>query len=249
MVSTYSVSLWHGVQVFLEICRRLCQVLEFAGVPELGVLAPPVHRSGRRVFEDTQQPSDEHKANNSKDHMWLRQNPPPTSDCGDSVVIQNVVADSFMHHWQSQSLSILYRQRVMFPSCCNFGRLTSTRRIMTAGLSLLNLYLQLLLVKLAYVTIPALAAEAVVHLKFDNPRALADDFKSHWAYYVMIRALVLGQRIKPQRRLLLRNTYHVPVWDLLWNKDRRLDRKVAVSQHSRRFRRDEYSGQRLGVVE
>ena len=84
--------------------------------------------------------------------------------------------------------------------------------------------LQLLLVKLLYVTMPALAAEAVVHLQFES--TLAQDYKSHWAYYVMIRALVLGERIKPHRRLKMSNQYHVPVWDLLWNTDQRLDQTV-----------------------
>lgn len=80
--------------------------------------------------------------------------------------------------------------------------------------------LQLLLTKLLYLTLPHLAAEAVTHLRFHNPPQLATDFKSHWAYFVLIQSVVLGERIKPHRRRTLEQ-YHVPVWDLLWGKDQR----------------------------
>jgi hypothetical protein len=86
--------------------------------------------------------------------------------------------------------------------------------------------LQLLLTKLLYVTIPHLAAEAVAHLQFDNPHQLAADFKSHWAYYVLITAVVLGERIKPHRRRTL-EWYHVPTWDLLWGKDVRRNQSLS----------------------
>jgi hypothetical protein len=85
--------------------------------------------------------------------------------------------------------------------------------------------LQLLLTKLLYLTLPHLAAEAVAHLQFDNQHQLAADFKSHWAYYVLITAVVLGERIKPHRRRTL-EWYHVPVWDLLWGKDQRRNQSL-----------------------
>jgi hypothetical protein len=47
-------------------------------------------------------------------------------------------------------------------------------------------------------------------------------FKSHLAYWVLIRAVLLGERIKITRR----HTdlyYHVPVWDVLWHLDQRRD--------------------------
>ena len=80
--------------------------------------------------------------------------------------------------------------------------------------------LQLLMTKLLYLTLPHVAAEGVAQLHFHNPIQLAEDFKSHWAYYLFIRAVVLGERIKPHRRRTL-EWYHVPVWDILWGKDQR----------------------------
>jgi hypothetical protein len=84
--------------------------------------------------------------------------------------------------------------------------------------------LQLLLIKLLYATLPVLAAVSVAHVSYDAPTAqlLATDYKSHWAYYVLIRSLVLGERIKPSRRHSI-EYYHVPVWDLLWQLDWRRD--------------------------
>jgi hypothetical protein len=72
--------------------------------------------------------------------------------------------------------------------------------------------LQLLLIKLLYLTLPVLAAEAVAYAKFDEPARLAKDYKSHWAYYVFIQVLVMGERSKPHRR----RTDLVPAWDILW---------------------------------
>jgi len=95
--------------------------------------------------------------------------------------------------------------------------------------------LQLLLVKLLFEVLPSLAIEAVVYLRFDNDDdddekisgsgkkellsvAMARYYKLHWAYFVFIKSLVLGERIKPHRRRL-QTYHHVPLWDRLWGLD------------------------------
>ena len=91
---------------------------------------------------------------------------------------------------------------------------------------------QLLLIKLLYLILPSLAAEAVVHARFEAVAVeMATDYKSHWAYYVLIRAVVLGERIKPSRRHTV-PYYHVPVWDLLWQLDWRRDVKKQDSENT-----------------
>lgn len=229
------------------------QMLEFAGCPELGVLALLYYRSGRRVFVN-EAPANLPSRADDIDPQWLRQNPPPTSDCGcgfpecgsrlwfvpesemhpvvDALCrydeqCQHRMADMPSSYTvlaslaKSQHLDISHD----IPELLQFWKTDKSN-----GFMALDPVLQLLLVKLSYITVPALAAEAVVHLNFENPRALANDFKSHWAYHVMIRAVVLGERIKPARRLMLADSYHVPVWDLLWGKDGRMvDRMVDGS--------------------
>jgi hypothetical protein len=86
-----------------------------------------------------------------------------------------------------------------------------------------NPVLQLLLLKLLYQFLPTLAATAVVELQpilehGKSRQILSASHKSHWAYYVLIRSVVLGERIKPHRRWTL-PAYHIPVWDVLWDKD------------------------------
>lgn len=45
-------------------------------------------------------------------------------------------------------------------------------------------------------------------------------YKSHWAYYVFIQSLVIGERIKPHRRRTI-GPYHVPLWDIVRGKEER----------------------------
>lgn len=109
---------------------------------------------------------------------------------------------------------------------------------------------QLLLIKLLYLVLPALAMEAAVFIRFSdnnerderrtqsgsNSRScssssyLATHYKSHWAYFVFIQSLVLGERIKPGRRRMLKY-YHVPLWDRLWGLDTNNDH--GDSSHDR----------------
>ncbi|KAL7482211.1 hypothetical protein ACHAW6_007890 [Cyclotella cf. meneghiniana] len=88
--------------------------------------------------------------------------------------------------------------------------------------------LLLLLLKLLYSSPIAgpflrLACQAVPYLSAFMPtssiegRLLAQHYKSHWAYYIFIRALVLGERIKKKQST--DSVYHTPVWDICFGSD------------------------------
>lgn len=93
--------------------------------------------------------------------------------------------------------------------------------------------LQILLLKLLYASSAGgpflrLACSAVPHLAVRMPpssplgQRLARDNKSHLAYYVLIRAVVLGERVKKHRRGTAGGVpYHVPVWDVVHGVDQR----------------------------
>lgn len=91
--------------------------------------------------------------------------------------------------------------------------------------------LQILLLKLLYASpvggpFLQLACEAVPHLALKMPltsslgQQMARDYKSHFAYYILIRAVVLGERVKKHRRGTA-VPYHVPVWDIVQGEDQR----------------------------
>lgn len=91
--------------------------------------------------------------------------------------------------------------------------------------------LQILLLKLLYASpvggpFLQLACEAVPHLALKMPltsplgQQMARDYKSHFAYYILIRAVVLGERVKKHRRGTA-VPYHVPVWDIVQGQDQR----------------------------
>jgi len=82
--------------------------------------------------------------------------------------------------------------------------------------------LQMLLLKLLYVTLPSLAIEGMLHSTTleSSSKEMAILYKSHHAYYVLLRAVIFGERMKPHRRLTVQH-YHVPVWDLVWDQDQR----------------------------
>jgi len=81
--------------------------------------------------------------------------------------------------------------------------------------------------QLACLSMPYLAARFPPASR--EGRLLARYYKSHWAYYVFIRALVLGERVKKHRRT--RGIYHVPIWDVVFgfeeppSTDRETDEK------------------------
>jgi hypothetical protein len=90
--------------------------------------------------------------------------------------------------------------------------------------------LQLLLLKLLYSSpiggsCLQLACIAVPYLAVRYPlssvdgKDLAKQYKSHWAYYVLVKYLVLGERIKEYRRKATSGggmRYHIPVWDVVF---------------------------------
>lgn len=91
--------------------------------------------------------------------------------------------------------------------------------------------LQILLLKLLYASsighsFLVLACESVQHLCIQLPlsslvgRDMAMTQKSHWAYYVLIYSLVLGERVKKSRRGSV-VPYHYPLWDIVHKLDAR----------------------------
>ena len=90
--------------------------------------------------------------------------------------------------------------------------------------------LQILLLKILYSapvgsSFLVLACEGIRHLSLSMPlssklgRQMAQSHKSHWAYYVLIHKIVLGERVKMHRRKVI--PYHVPVWDIVNALDQR----------------------------
>lgn len=71
----------------------------------------------------------------------------------------------------------------------------------------------LLTIKILYLVIPVLAMDALPYLNFTplQQQEFANNQKSHWAYYIFIRAIAFGQRVKASKR-----QHHVPVWDTFW---------------------------------
>ena len=78
----------------------------------------------------------------------------------------------------------------------------------------ISLVSQLLLVKLTYLTVPLLALESMTRIQMidkkgvNNDDDLTQSHKSHHAYFVLIRAVSLGKRVKGHKRKLF-----ISVWD------------------------------------
>ena len=69
--------------------------------------------------------------------------------------------------------------------------------------------------KLACIAVPYLAVR--YPLSSVDGRTLARQYKSHWAYYILVRYLVLGERIKEYRRKAGGGMrHHIPVWDVVF---------------------------------
>lgn len=113
--------------------------------------------------------------------------------------------------------------------------------------------LQMLLVKLLYLTIPALACAMLTELKpllVRYEQNLAKEYKSHAAFYTFIQHLVLGdRRVKPARRHIV-PYYHVPIWDLCHGVDERNDfDQRHKSQHDLPTDRQHCSRPKVQVLE
>ena len=103
--------------------------------------------------------------------------------------------------------------------------------------------LQILLLKLLYtnpiggpflhLAIQALYSLSLSSMPLDVPSStssslskfMSKNYKSHWAYYVLIYKIVFGERVKKHKRKQQKNnlssTYHVPIWDLVYGLDER----------------------------
>ena len=84
---------------------------------------------------------------------------------------------------------------------------------------------QALFIKLLFLTLPSLAASLVAHANYNKKTVtlMQTDFKSHWAYFVLIKAALFGPECVKRSKRFTNQYYHVPVWDLLWNLDWRRD--------------------------
>ncbi len=122
-------------------------------------------------------------------------------------------------------------QRLQFWLCTSVAPSSSpTQR-------LLSPLLQILLLKLLYSNpiggpFLYLATEAVRCLSLHSmplhsssssslTKFMSKHYKSHWAYYIFIYKIVLGERIKKHRILKGTVPYHVPTWDIVHGLDQR----------------------------
>jgi len=115
--------------------------------------------------------------------------------------------------------------------------------------------LQILLTKILY-SAPIgssflyLACESIRHLSISLPassalgRRMAQTHKSHWAYYILIYKVVLGERVKKHRRGTA-VPYHYPIWDIIHS----LDQRKNVSGHLLHESSRNIGGDAIGVVD
>lgn len=257
----------HAVFHYSRACKDetsvgdYAQMAEFSGYPEIGVLALLHYRNGGKLVT-----SDKQLQQATDDSSWLQQQAPKDGHCGCGIdecgqslcelppmmdlepVMNEIelyvkslssrtmptaheVLTGLAKEWTKNRQSLTFSDDV--PELLQFWKDDSSSRYRS-----LSSVLQLLLLKQLYTVLPPLAAEAVVQLNVDE-RQMAADFKSHNAYHVLIRAVVLGERIKPQRRKTMPD-YHVPVWDILWGHDgrhrQRGQGKIPVEDYMTVFR-------------
>jgi hypothetical protein len=82
--------------------------------------------------------------------------------------------------------------------------------------------------QLACISIPYLAVR--FPLASPEGKQLAQRFKSHWAYYVFIRALVLGDRVKKHRKGI---TGQTPVWDVVFCAEAKTLNETQIEEGER----------------
>jgi hypothetical protein len=220
-------------------CGDFAQMAEFAGLPEIGVVALLAWRAASSS-EDGLPPPDEDAfrtlvANHAPplDETWLQQRSPAT-DCGCGATRCGTLACySPMRHvapildtLQAYCVAVATRRQPVPSTAMILNRLanpTRVRALPDPAISPLLLFwksdgryrdlsplLQMLLVKLLYVCgLPTLASQAVAYSEIPLTR----QYKSHHAYFVLIRAVVLGERVKAHRK---KSSWHTAVWDVLW---------------------------------
>jgi hypothetical protein len=228
------------------------QMAELAGFPEVGVLALFVYRA-RGAMQSPVTTTLSLDGIHQLDPSWLLQKEPSGRNCGcgmpecgsskrffpgkDISLVLVELATYCRDYSQRRAITPIANEilgqmandvRLPDPDIPELLLFWKRNNPTPTQLSLLPLpcVLQLLLIKLLYLTLPVLAAEAVAYTRFDEPARLAADYKSHWAYYVFIKAVTMGERSKPHRR----RTDMVTAWDILWGLDhRRTNNQVVVS--------------------
>jgi len=169
----------------------------------------------------------------------------------------SILASSSETNQILHTLQLYYQQDQWTPSSeedastisCRFWdsgviSIISTTGSYTLSLQPLPLLLQLVLLKLLYTSSSVggpflrLACQATVHMhsnfnniqrQIPNFTEWKNEYKSHWAYYVLIQSLVMGERIKPHRRSTV--PYHIPIWDIVRGLDeRRIDNSIFLSK-------------------
>jgi hypothetical protein len=244
-------AVFHAALVWQEEPGDYAQLCEFAGYPEIGALALLIYSCNPKTTEKVSIRIQQ-SANDSTDMdvafpvAWLDSAPTPSmghcgcgmQECGASrcpVAMSEAdidfVCDKLQHYVAATIATI---NRTVPTAHELLGCMQKNLPLPDASHVPLQLQfwnsprlspvLKLLLVKLLYLWIPSLACEAIVRIPLDAcVRAdLVADYKSHVAYYDLVRAMVLGQRLKPARRYAV-DYYHVPVWALLRGHDRRCD--------------------------
>eukprot|EP00977_Amphora_coffeiformis_P021412 scaffold9298_cov150-Amphora_coffeaeformis.AAC.1 len=218
-----------------KACGDFAQMAEFAGFPEVGALAVLAWRSKDAIL--LQAPIDDTATitiEQDRDETWLLQPTPPSGDCGcgnqkcgqfdcsfpirdvervvedlreycDQAATRQVPSCSQILNFQSGRGKLSHLPEPDIPLRLQFWKNSSQD-----GFRTLSPLLQMLLVKLLYVCMPMLAAEAVCHATIPEHTA-RQQYKSHHAYWVLVRSVVLGMRIKPHRKQL-----HSPIWEQLW---------------------------------
>ncbi|KAL3782985.1 hypothetical protein HJC23_003141 [Cyclotella cryptica] len=134
-----------------------------------------------------------------------------------------------MYHYMSERMDCLKVPSILqFWNTCA-ETLNATNPSVSDTFRSMHSVLLLLLLKLLYsspVSGPffRLACHSIPYLSALLPtsstegRFLAKHYKSHWAYYIFMRALVLGERIK-KKQSSGSGVYHIPVWDICFGSD------------------------------
>jgi hypothetical protein len=215
------------------------QMAELAGFPEIGILALLRFRNHGEIPASCEAQVDFQPTASTQNPSWLRQEAPTghcgcgLEKCGQSLCeVTTIQMDPVLKDLESYVECLPMRtmptaheilgatSQSKAPTCSdNIPDLLQFWKTDSAEFTSLSPALQLLLTKQLYLVMPTLAAEAVAQVQFDQ-RQMAIDFKSHNAYHVLIQAVVLGERIKPHRRMAMAD-YHVPAWDILWGHDGR----------------------------
>mmetsp|Transcript_8229 Transcript_8229/g.11953 ORF Transcript_8229/g.11953 Transcript_8229/m.11953 type:complete len:536 (+) Transcript_8229:46-1653(+) len=217
------------------------QMAEFGGFPEIGILALLHYRRRGSFIQSCA--LDKWHSDHIMNPSWLQSDAPKGhcgcgfEDCGkffcyvpmegnlDPIFESlQIYFDRLPSRKMPQAHEILVatgkEEEFYFSECIpeilKFWETSS----LSADILPLCLLSQMLLLKQAYQLIPALAAEAIVHMQVHKHR-ISKKYKSHNAYFVLIKAVILGDRIKPSRRSTMKQ-YHVPIWDVLWGHDGRI---------------------------